>query len=301
MTAYRKGLIIAASLLMITAGSAAWWRRRHHDRLEACLSSLFPPSSPPYVQSLGRNYATNFRKTENPISEGRSWANSGTCGDAALCPGANGSNITTLGGRAFGTQTGAVPPPYTDSAALVTGDWGSDQFVQILVWWNGASGTNSDYDEVEIRLRGTFAKNWSRTYNINCRVGIPSADSYIQMGRANGPPDDFTPPIAELKGPRAACQNGDVIGGTIVGNVITAYINGKRVIQATDSVITSGSPGFGFFHQGTHSENSDFGISSFAASDVFPCFAPSSGLKIRQPEGCPFYEGAGDPDPRPVE
>ncbi|MBZ5614901.1 MAG: hypothetical protein LAO23_12900 [Acidobacteriia bacterium] len=173
---------------------------------------------------------------------------------------------------AFGTQTGALPPPYTDSTALLTGTWGNDQFVQIVVWWDGAPGTNRDYDEVEIRLRGTLAKNWSRTYNINCRVGTPSADSYIQMGRANGPPDDFTPPIAELKGPSAACQNGDVITGTIVGSVITAYINGTRVIQGMDSVITSGAPGFGFFHQGTHAQNSDFGISSFTASDRFPRF-----------------------------
>jgi hypothetical protein len=150
-------------------------------------------------------------------------------------------------GLAFGTQTGAVPPPYLDSAALVTGACGNDQFVQIVVWWDGASGTNSDYDEVEIRLRGTLAKNLDRTYNINCRVGTPSGDSYIQMGRANGPPDDFTPPIAELHGASAACQNGDVITGTIVGGVITAYINGKKVIQGMDSVITSVRRASAFF------------------------------------------------------
>ena len=154
----------------------------------------------------------------------------------------------------------------------MTGTWGSDQFVQIVVWWDGAAGTDSDYDEVEIRLRGTFAKNWSRTYNINCRVGTPSQNSYIQMGRANGPRDDFTPPIAELRGPNAACQNGDVITGTVMGDVITVYINGKRVIQGEDSVIISGSPGFGFFHLGTHARNNDFGVSSFVASDLFPRF-----------------------------
>ena len=90
----------------------------------------------------------------------------------------------------------------------MTGDWGSDQFVQIVVWSNVAIGTNIDYDEVEIRLRGTFAKGWSRTYNINCRVGLPSADSYIQMGRANGSPDDFTPPIADSKAPELLVRMG---------------------------------------------------------------------------------------------
>jgi len=226
-----------------------------------------------YTQpSTPRTYATRFPTTETPISENRNWVNGGSCDDPALCAGAGGSNVRTTPGLAFGTQTGALPPPYTDSNVLLTGMWGNDQFVQIVVWWDGASGTNSDYDEVEIRLRGTLTANGNRTYNINCRVGTPSDNSYIQMGRANGPSGDFTPPLAELKGPSAACQNGDVITGTIVGSVITAYINGKKVIQATDSVITSGVPGFGFFHQGKHGHNSNFGISSFAASDRFPRF-----------------------------
>jgi len=216
-------------------------------------------SADQYIPATGRTYATGFPATENPISEKASWVSSA-------------SAIRTTPGVAFGTQSGSPPPPYLDSAALLTGTWGSDQFVQITVHWNGAPGTNQDYDEVEIRLRGTLGKNWDRTYNINCRVGTPSRDSYIQMGRANGPPDDFTPPLAELHGSTAACQDGDVVTGTIVGSVITAYINGKKVIQGTDSVITSGAPGFGFFHQGTHSQNSDFGISSFIASDRLPRF-----------------------------
>lgn len=254
----RTGWSIAALLFLLIIGIVgAWWMRRHHSRLEMYLSSAFHLPEDEYSEPPPpRTYATNFPNTENPISEGHIWV--------------SGSTVRSAPGVAFGTQTGALPPPYTDSTALLTGTWGNDQFVQIVVWWDGAPGTNNDYDEVEIRLRGTLAKNWSRTYNINCRVGTPSADSYIQMGRGNGPPDDFTPPIAELRGPSAACQNGDVITGTIVGSVITAYINGKKVIQGMDSVIRSGAPGFGFFHQGTHGQNNDFGISSFTASDRFP-------------------------------
>ena len=265
--------IVAFAVLLFLLGSGiVWWKSRRHRRLEACLSNFFPMSPPPYNPSLGRTYSTNFPNSENAISENHNWVNGGNCGDSALCPGGNGSNIQSIPGLAFGTQSGAEPPPYNDSGALLTGSWGSDQFVQIVVWWDGAPGTDSDYDEVEIRLRGTFAKNWSRFYNINCRVGTPSQNSYISVGRANGPPDDFTPPIAMLRGPDAACRNGDLITGTIVGDVITAYINGKRVIQGEDSVINSGSPGFGFFHQGTHAQNKDFGVSSFFASDLFPRF-----------------------------
>src|SRR6516164_3066654 len=58
------------------------------------------------------------------------------------------------------------------------------------------------------------------------------------MGRANG--DDFTPPLAELDGPEAACQNGDVLTATAVGDIISAYINGRKVLQGEDSVITAG-------------------------------------------------------------
>ncbi len=277
MTSFRKRWIVAVCLLVLgTTGGAAWWRGRYHRRLEACLSclsSVLQSSTPAYVESQGRTYATSFRNDENPIMEGGGWVNAGNCGNAARCRGAGGSNVRTIAGLAFGTQPGALPPPYNDSAALVTGDWGSDQFVQVVVWWNGASGTNSDYDEVEIRLRGTLAKDWCRGYNINCRVGTASSNSYIQMGRFNGPPDDFTPPFAELHGPSAACQNGDVLTGTVVGNIITAYINGRRVIQAIDSAITSGSPGLGFYRAGTHAQNYDFGISGFIASDRFPQIA----------------------------
>ena len=250
---------VSGIVLLSAMAVAAWWMRTRR-------------SEPKYTQSLRRVYSTGFPETENPISEGHNWVTGGTCSDLALCPGAHASSVRTIPGLALGTQIGTAPPPYTDSAALVTGGWGSDQFVQIVVWWDGETGTDRDYDEVEIRLRGSLAKQWDRTYEINCRAGTPSPDSYIQMSRANGPPDVFTRPFGELHGPTAACQNGDVVTGTIVGSVITAYINGKKVIQGTDSVITSGAPGFGFYHQGMQGKDSDFGISSFAASDLFPRF-----------------------------
>lgn len=227
-------------------------------------------SEPPYVQSQGRSYSTGFLNAEDPLSEGHNWVTGGACGDIELCPGTHSSKVKTVPGLAFGTQLGAPPPPYTDSAALLKGNWGSDQFVEIVVRWNGGVGTDSDYDEVEIRLRGTLAKDWDRTYEITCRVGHSSPNSYIQLIRADGPPDKFTRPIAELRGSAAACQDGDVITGTIVGNVITAYINGRKTIQGVDSTIISGAPGLGFYHQGTLGKNSDFGVSTFVASDIFP-------------------------------
>jgi len=61
--------------------------------------------------------------------------------------------------------------------------------------------------------------------------------------------------------------NGDVIKASMVGNVITADINGVRVLQATDSTYASGSPGLGCYIEGTTGVNSDYGFTSFTATD----------------------------------
>jgi hypothetical protein len=214
-------------------------------------AALIPYEAPRYAASAGRTYVTDF---------GLSSAFDPTAWTMGSSP------VRFLHGTAIGTQSGRKPPPYTDSGAVLSGKWGSDQFVQIKVKWNGAAQTSVDYDEVEIRLRGTIRENWDRTYNINCRVGAAPADSYIQMGRANGPPDDFEP-LAGLTGPRAACGDGDVISARIVGDTITVFINARQVLQASDAMIVSGAPGLGFFHQGA-GRNEDFGISNFEASDV---------------------------------
>lgn len=127
----------------------------------------------------------------------------------------------------------------------------------ITVNWDGNTNTNNDYDETEIRLRGTFTKGHAQYYNINCRTGTPNPNSYVQMGRlnANG---SFTAPFAQLTGTAAGCTNGDVLVGTVANNisgqpVITFYKNGKQMIQGTDTggaaALQSGSPGLGFYHQ----------------------------------------------------
>jgi hypothetical protein len=162
--AWFRWSLLGVLLALLIAG-IAWWGARRHRRLEACLQNLFQVAHPQYKRAVGRTYSTSFPNAEDPISENHNWINGGTCDDPALCPGAATSNVKTLAGLAFGTQPGDVPPPYTDSGAILSGDWGSDQFVQIVVHWDGTPGTTLDYDEVEIRLRGTFVKNGITTYN----------------------------------------------------------------------------------------------------------------------------------------
>jgi hypothetical protein len=63
-------------------------------------------------------------------------------------------------------------------------------------------------------------------------------------------------------------HDGDVVKATIIGNTITAYINGVQIIQVTDSTYPNGSPGMGFYIQGRSvSRESDYGFTSFAATD----------------------------------
>jgi len=245
-----------------------------------------------------RTYTTNFSNAETPLSESHSWINGGTCADTSLCVALDWHNVNTTSGLAFGTQSGVAPPPYPDSTALVTGSWGENQYVQVVVHWDGASGTNNDYDEVEIRLRSAMAPHRAKGYLINCRVGTPSSNSYMQMGRMNGVMGDFLAPGtwgsgSQCSGSKCGCQNGDVLTGAVTndGNghpVITAYLNGKQIIQGVDTATTctsltdysscaitsGGAPGFGFWHQNTYGQNTDFGISKFVASDL----SPPSGL-----------------------
>lgn len=284
---------IAALLFLLVIGVVGvCWIRKHHSRRTAYFSYTQP--GPP------RTYTTSFPNTENPISENHNWVNAGRCGDPLLCSGGRDANISTCSGVAHGTQDGHIPPPYDDSGAVVAGSWGANQFVEIVVNWDGAFNSN-DYDEVEIRLRMTVSPNGTSCYEINCRVGN-SGKQYIQMERANAG-NGFTPPFAELDGPTAACVNGTVMTATIVNNnlgqpVISAYLDGNLAIQGTDTdgvnALQSGSPGLGFFRQGTNVQNSDFGISSFTASDRFPRFAVQRQLEsLAHPE--PDYLNDGVP------
>jgi hypothetical protein len=67
-------------------------------------------------------------------------------------------------------------------------------------------------------------------------------------------------------------KDGDVLKATIVGNVITVYINGVEKARAKDDTHKTGSPGIGFFLQcdggkGVGS-NKNYGFKSFTAKGI---------------------------------
>jgi hypothetical protein len=208
-------------------------------------------------------YTTKFPLAENPISEGGHWINGKTVGLAWI-------DVSTTPGLAFGCQSGSNG--YDDSTALLNGTWGPDQSVTATVHSINQRGGNV-YEEVEIRLRSSLSAHRCTGYEILFRC-LKDSSSYVQIVRWNGPLGSFTY-LADQKGAQSGISDGDVVRATIVGNVITAYINNVQVAQATDNTYSSGSPGMGFFLQGAAAVNSDFGFTGFTASDQADSLSPS--------------------------
>jgi hypothetical protein len=220
-------------------------------------ASVFGGTAP----AAHRTYSTTFPLTENPISEGGKWINGQTAG-------LDWANIRTAAGFAFGIEIGGVrpaPQKYDDSTALLTGAWGPDQMAQATVH---AVNPQDDkiYEEVELRLRSTLSPHKATGYEICIRCS-KSAKAYTQIVRWNGPLGSFTY-LDTANGSRYGVANGDVVKATIIGSVITVYINKVQVLQATDSTYKNGSPGMGFYLEGASGVNRDYGFASFTATDA---------------------------------
>jgi chitodextrinase len=199
-----------------------------------------------------RPYTTNFPLNENPISEGGNWINGHTVG-------LDWADISTSSGLAMGTQSGFGG--YDDSTALLTGVWGPDQTAEATV--RTTNQNSGAYEEVEIRLRSSISAHSNTGYEINFRC-LATGDTYSQIVRWNGPLGDFTH-LNSSAGP--GLNDGDVVKATVIGNVITAYINGRAIVSVTDDTFSGGNPGMGFYVQGAIGVNQDYGFTSFSASD----------------------------------
>ena len=204
--------------------------------------------------SRHRVYTTRFSLAENPISEGGQWVN-------GRQEGLDWANVCTRAGLAYGTEPGTAK--YDDSTALLTGAWGPDQMAQATV--RTANQNEKIFEEVELRLRSSLSAHRATGYEILFRC-LKTETAYLEIVRWNGPLGDFTY-LSRGTGSRYGVADGDVVKATIVGNVITAYINGVPMLQATDDTYASGSPGMGFYLEGASGVNSDYGFVDFLASD----------------------------------
>jgi len=209
------------------------------------------------------SYTTDFPNAEPLISEGGHWITAGTPGVNwhDTLSGGDGdqhvSSVSTTPGYAFG-PTGSAR--FGDALALLTGTWNPDQTAQATVRQVSPSGSS----EVEIRLR-TSPKD-ATGYEIMWSALGKAKNAYIAIATWDGPsskPPHYTI-LKQLRGSKYGVATGDVVKGTIVGNTITAYKNGKQLFKITNDRFSTGNPGFGF----NEGPNGNYGISSFTASDT---------------------------------
>ncbi len=218
-------------------------------------------ASPP--PPAGHNYTTQFSAAENPINEGGQWVNGEKTGLLW-------HDCRTTANFAFGTQPGTIV--FDDSECLLNGTWGTRQQAQATV--RIVASDNTPIEEVEIRLRSSITANSSTGYEVNCSV--KAGNPYMQIVRWDGGLGSFTP----LNSASVGCADGDVLKAIVTGSgtstVITGFKNGVQQLTTTDSGCSAawcslpGQPGIGFYIQsGSSATNSDFGFSSFSATDQF--------------------------------
>ena len=208
--------------------------------------------------------------SENPLAEGGAWING-----AAI--GLDWANVRTFRGLALGAQPDFAAR-YADSTALLTGTWGPNQTVEATV--HTVHQKSSEYEEVELRLRSALSPHRNAGYEVTFRC-LSNEAAYAGIARWNGALGDWTS-LALSKGAHYGVRDGDVIKATIIGNVITGYLNGAQVVQATDSTYANGAPGMGFYLEGgPSSSQSDYGFTTFSATDGRRAYMTEFELKPR--------------------
>jgi hypothetical protein len=204
-------------------------------------------------------YSTTFDGDEDPLSEGGKWINNGL----------DWTQIGKQGGIAHGTQTGTNQGihRYDDSYAHLSG-FPPDQEA-----WAQVQITKPDpscHQELEILLRWTSSAHNTTGYECFARC-LKGDSSYLQIVRWEGPLGEFTY-LADKRGADYGLKDGDTLRASIVGSVITVYINGIEKAQVEDGTYKTGDPGIGAFllcddGRGIGS-NTDFGFRSFTARGI---------------------------------
>ena len=198
---------------------------------------------------------TTFPLIENPISEGNVWINGGK-------DGLDWTNVHTTTGLAIGTQSGSGA--FNDSIAILAGSWGPDQTVTATVHSLNQQGGNV-FEEVELLLRFKITAHSARGYEVNFRA-LNDKESYSEVVRWNGPLGNFSY-LVKNHGQKFGITDGSVIKASIVGSVITVYINDVVVSEVVDNIYADGSPGMGFFAAHASGVNRDFGFMRYTATD----------------------------------
>ena len=258
MTVTRRDFLRAASATAATLTVAGCGGSDDTD-VRTSPNDALPPGHASALQdtTAGAFYSTDFDLRENPISEAGVWFNTSQPW----------TKVRTYNGIAFGTN--GDRDSYDDSYAYLSG-FGADQQGQAVVYVDPY--LTGDPHEVEILLRCADSAQSARCYEC-----LFNHQGGVQIVRWNGAFGDFT--VLSGSGPGYLGRDlvdGDVVKGTVIGNTITAYINGVLMVQATDSMWTDGQPGIGFFKR-TSGQNWDLAIYSYIASSALagPSLGPA--------------------------
>ncbi len=199
-------------------------------------------------------YTTTFDGDENPLSEDGKWVHNGL----------DWAKVRKGGGIAYGTQSGTNggAQRYDDSYAHLSG-FPPDQEAWGKVYI--AKPDPSCHQELEILLRWTSSAHSTTGYECFARC-TSDGSSYLQIVRWEGPLGKFTY-LANKGGVEYGLKSGDILKASIVGNLITVYINGVEKARVKDDTYKTGNPGIGLFLQcsGRHGigSNKDYGFKSF--------------------------------------
>lgn len=200
-----------------------------------------------YMAGFGLTFTTNFDGTENPISENNAWHHAGL----------DWHYVRTSGGIAYGTQTAGG---YSDSYALLSG-FKADQTASGVVHVVRPIPDDGHTHELEMLLRWTDSTHSAKGYECLFDQG-----GGVQLVRWNGALGDFTVLNPVSYGYRGPIQNGDTLKASVVGSVITMYINSIKMAQLTDNSYATGQPGMGFCC-GTLATNDYYALTAFTATD----------------------------------
>lgn len=206
-------------------------------------------------------YHTTFPNTQNPILD--NWI-------TGLTTGLDWTDPETTPGKCFGTQSSGSSF-FDDSIACRPSGFLPDIEVTYTVALDGT--LNSGTHETEGLLRFSITPHDARGYECNYSYGtgaIPNGPSYIQIVRWNGALGSFDFINQRFDAPGPA--NGTVVKCTIVGNLISVFINGILELTADitsigGTVWSTGSPGMGFWHGdgGAHYYMTDYTATDNAA------------------------------------
>jgi len=167
-----------------------------------------------------RSYKTEFKKNETPISEGGLWLN-------GRKDGIDWCDVVVKNGEAFGevsrnqvkefraeqaslgagAAVGAAVGDYDDPTAVLTGQWGPNQYGKVKVF--SRNQTNTVFQEVQIRLRHNMKAKFCNGYEVFFRI-LDTEEGYAEIVRWNGPVGGWTS-LKKLIGKKYGVKHGDSI------------------------------------------------------------------------------------------